>query len=138
MEQSPAPRNRTHPKFIWGGAVIFLALVAMVGWAMGRSGSTSYFLKTTELTAAGPTDGGEQVRVNGNVVPGTVTRDGLVSSFDITDGTTHLTITTDRPLPDSFRDDENTEIVALGTYNGSDFEATEVLAKCPSKFKAAT
>jgi cytochrome c-type biogenesis protein CcmE len=133
----PPPRSRTKPKFLWGGAVIFLAVVGMVFWAMGRSGSTAYFLKTSELVNSGPSLT-EPVRVNGNVIAGTVIQNGLASTFDITDGETALTVTTDRPLPDSFRDDSKTEIVALGTYDGSEFTATEVLAKCPSKFKPKT
>jgi cytochrome c-type biogenesis protein CcmE len=130
-------RNRTSPKFLWGGAVIFLALVAMVFWAMGRTGSTAYFLKTSELASSGPS-AEEPIRVNGNVIEGSVVQDGLASTFDITDGQTAITVTTDRPLPDSFRDDAQTEIVALGVYDGHSFAATEVLAKCPSKFKAKT
>lgn len=133
----PSTRKRTSPKFLWGGAVIFLALVALVFWAMGRSGSTAYFLKTSELVSSGPS-AAEPVRVNGNVVAGSVNHEGLASTFDITDGQTAITVTTDRPLPDSFRDDAQTEIVALGTYDGHEFTASEVLAKCPSKFKAKT
>ncbi len=136
-ENLTPPAQRTAPKFLWGGAVIFLAVVALVFWAMGRSGSTAYFLKTTELVSAGPVTS-EPIRVNGNVVEGSVVEDGLASTFEITDGTTPITITTDRPLPDSFVDNSNTEIVALGTFDGTTFSASEVLAKCPSKFKPKT
>lgn len=135
--ESTGRRSRTSPKFLWGGAVIFLALVAMVIWAMGRSGSTAYFLKTTELVSSGPTSE-EPIRVNGNVVEGSVVHDGLASTFEITDGETAITVSTQGPLPDSFRDDAQTEIVALGVYDGHQFAASEVLAKCPSKFKAKT
>jgi cytochrome c-type biogenesis protein CcmE len=45
-------------------------------------------------------------------------------------------IVTDSPLPDAFYSKDLVEVVALGTYDGRLFTATDVLAKCPSKFKA--
>jgi cytochrome c-type biogenesis protein CcmE len=103
---------------------------------MSRPGSTAYYLTTTEVVGRGATAGVNEYRVNGNVVAGTVHREGLETTFAISDGTTQMTVFTDRPLPDAFRDDSDTEVVALGTYNGDTFTASEVLAKCPSKFKA--
>jgi cytochrome c-type biogenesis protein CcmE len=70
------------------------------------------------------------------VVEGSVERDGLETTFVISDGTSEVVVSTDRPLPDSFRDDAATQVVALGSFDGRVFTATEVLAKCPSKFKA--
>jgi cytochrome c-type biogenesis protein CcmE len=46
-----------------------------------------------------------------------------------------MLVTTDQPLPDAFKD--RSEVVARGSYNGDVFRASQVLAKCPSKFKAA-
>ena len=135
-ENQPSTKPGTHPKFLIGGAVVAAALIGLVGWAMSRSGATAYFLETSELAANGPTGSSEQVRVNGNVVPGTVERDGLTTTFVISDGATEVTVATDHPLPDSFRDRADTEIVALGSFDGTQFSASEVLAKCPSKFKA--
>ena len=135
-ESQPRTPRGTHPKFLIGGAVVAATLIGLVGWAMSRSGSTAYFLETSELAANGPTGSSELVRVNGNVVPGTLERDGLTTTFVISDGTTDVTIATDRPLPDSFRERADTEIVALGSFDGRHFSASEVLAKCPSKFKA--
>jgi cytochrome c-type biogenesis protein CcmE len=127
-----APRR----KFLVGGAVIAVTLVGLVAWAMSRPGSTAFYLTTSEVISRGATTGAEQYRVNGNVVPGTLNRDGLETTFVISDGQTDMTIFTDSPLPDSFRDDPDTQVVARGTYDGERFTATEVLAKCPSKFKA--
>jgi cytochrome c-type biogenesis protein CcmE len=52
----------------------------------------------------------------------------------VTDGAADVEITTDSPLPDAFRD--RSEVVAMGTFDGDTFDAHQVLAKCPSKFKA--
>lgn len=142
-DRPPASVGGTKPKFLVGGAVIVLALIGLVGWAMGRSGSTAYFLKASELTARGPTGAGEQVRVNGNVLPGTVERAGLATTFTITDGAARVVVTTEDALPDAFwtamaDDSDEVEVIATGSYDGRQFAAAEVLAKCPSKFKAKT
>lgn len=129
----PSPKRRA--KFLVGGTLIALILVGLVVWALGRPGSTSLYRTTSELATAGtaPLAAGS-VRVNGTVVPGSIESQGLITSFQITDGGTELTVTTDQPLPDAFQD--GSEVVATGTYDGSRFAASEVLAKCPSKFKA--
>jgi cytochrome c-type biogenesis protein CcmE len=136
MEQVFGPLSKRTAKFAVGGAVIAVAVAGLTAWAMNRPGSTAFYVTTTELAQQGPTTGGRQYRVNGNVVHGTVQRRGLETTFVITDGQTDVTIWTDSPLPSSFRDDDDTEIVALGRFDGRTFRATEVLAKCPSKFKA--
>jgi cytochrome c-type biogenesis protein CcmE len=144
MEHSPdvapspqgASKQRSSAKFLVGGAVIAVTIIGLVGWAMGRPGSTAFYLSTTEVVERGPTVGAQAYRINGNVVPGTVARSGLKTEFAITDGTTQVTVRTDKPLPDAFRDDSDTEVVALGSFDGHEFTASEVLAKCPSKFKA--
>lgn len=131
-----APKKKGSTKFVIGGAVIAVTILVLVGWAMTRPGSTAFYLTTSEVVARGPTTGSEAYRVNGNVVAGSVRRNGLDTTFSITDGKTQVAIHTDRPLPDAFKDDADTQIVALGSFDGDTFNAGEVLAKCPSKFKA--
>ena len=135
-DQPGAGNSKTSVKFYAGGAIIAVTVIGLVLWASNRPGSTAFYLTTSEVSQAGETTEAEEVRVNGNVVEGTVRRDGLETSFAITDGSTRVTVHTDRPLPDAFRDDANTEVVVRGSYDGEIFTASEVLAKCPSKFKA--
>ena len=135
MERSPAevtPKRRA--KFLVGGAIVVVAVVGLVGWAMGRPGSTAYYMTTTELQAMGAQDPHRDYRVNGKVVPGSIERDGLETTFTVSDGRTEIIVMTDRTLPDTFTD--RAEVVATGSYDGRVFAADEVLAKCPSKFKA--
>ena len=138
METSPetpvaSPQRRA--KFLVGGGVIVFALVGLIGWAMSRPASTSFYMSTSELLAMGPAESAARdLRVNGKVIPGSIEKDGLETSFLISDGNADLTITTDRPVPDTLVDDA--DVVALGKLNGDTFVASEVLAKCPSKFKA--
>lgn len=138
---TPAPmRGPRRTKFLIGGAVIAATLAGLVVWAMTRPGSTAYYLSPTELVSqdapanASRDRANTDVRLNGTVVPGSIERDGLATSFLITDGTTEVAVATDRPLPDAFTD--RSEVVALGILDQDTFVATEVLAKCPSKFKA--
>lgn len=142
MQQVPESAGRKRrAKFLIGGGVILLSLAALVAWAMTRPNSTSFFYTPSEVIELAAAPGAEEYRVNGKVVPDSVERDGLTTTFDISDGATSVTLVTDQPLPDAFwtamaNDSSEVEVVARGRYDGSRFLASEVLAKCPSKFKA--
>jgi cytochrome c-type biogenesis protein CcmE len=121
-------------KFSLGLGFVALLVVGLVIYAMSRPGSTAFYMTTTEVAALGPAPATKDYRVNGKVVPGSVEQDGLDTTFTLTDGKTEIVVTTSDPLPDTFRD--RSEVVARGDFDGETFAATEVLAKCPSKFKA--
>jgi cytochrome c-type biogenesis protein CcmE len=140
MEQPtlPAPDKR-RVKFLVGGGVVALALVGLIVFAMTRPNATSFYMTTSEIQAAGATQTSGDVRVNGDLVQDSVVEKGVTTTFDITDGTSRLTVTTDSTLPDAFYSDSDViEIIAQGNYDGDTFTATQVFAKCPSKFKAQT
>ena len=140
MEQriAPAPARR-RLKFLVGGGLIALALIGLVVFAMTRPNATSFYMTTTEIQAAGASVSSGDVKVNGDLVQDSVVEDGITSTFDITDGSSQLTVTTDSTLPDAFYSDSDViEIIAQGQYDGDTFTATQVFAKCPSKFKAKT
>jgi cytochrome c-type biogenesis protein CcmE len=143
MESPTAGSPKRRAKFLVGGGIIVLALVGLVVWAMARQNATSFYYTTSELQAASLAAGAEEYRVNGNVVPESVVREGLETTFDITDGTTAVTVMTDETLPDAFwtameAGSSEVEVVAQGRYDGDRFTASQVFAKCPSKFKAQT
>ncbi len=130
--QTPAVSPPRRAKFWIGGAVIIAVLAGLILWAMTQPGAASNYVTPTELDAGRAT--GEQVQLAGVVVPGSIERVGLVTTFEVTDDTTSVAVTTDAPLPDAFRD--SSEVVATGSYGSGTFVASNVLAKCPSKFKA--
>ena len=132
---SENPSLKRRAKFIVGGAVVAVALVGLVGWALSRPQATAFYLEVEEVQAMGAAPDGDEYRVNGKVVTGSIERRGLETSFALADGGHELWVTTDRPLPDAFRN--GSEVVARGSYDGERFTASQVLAKCPSKFKAA-
>jgi cytochrome c-type biogenesis protein CcmE len=138
--------RKRRTKFAVGGLVVLLAIGGLVVWALTRPGSTSFYMTVSEVAAGPPAATAQDFRVNGNVVPDTVSRDGVETTFEITDGSPNkLTIVTDDALPDAFwtayeSDASAIEVVAQGRLaaDGSTFAATKVLAKCPSKFKTQT
>ncbi len=82
----------------------------------------------------GATPADEGFRLNGTVVPGSIQQDGLTTAFTLTDGSTEIEVVTEVAVPDTFKN--RSEVIARGSYDGETFHAIEVLAKCPSKFKA--
>ena len=132
MEQLEAVSPQRRAKFIIGGALIVVVLIGLIVWAMTRPGATPFYYTTTEVLAAAGAD--DPLRVNGVVVAGSIEREGVTSTFTITDGETAIDVVTDQPLPDTLKD--GSEVVALGRFDGSTLIASQVLAKCPSKFKA--
>ena len=141
MQSPTAASPKRRAKFLVGGGIIVFALLGLVVWAMARPNATSFYYTTSELQAASVAAGAEEYRVNGNVIPESVVDEGLRTTFDITDGTTAVTVVTDETLPDAFwtamaAGSSEVEVVAQGRYDGSRFTASQVLAKCPSKFKA--
>jgi cytochrome c-type biogenesis protein CcmE len=130
-----APSNKRKAKFIAGGGAIALVLVALIGYALTRPGSTSFYLTASEVSAQGATAPGQEVRVNGRVVDGSIVQDGLTTTFTISDGKVDLEVTTAQPLPSAFK--AGADVVAHGYYDGTTFNADDVVAKCPSKFKPA-
>lgn len=139
-QQVPLGGRPRRLKFAVGGAVVAVTILGLISWAMGRPGSTSFYMTVAELEAEGPSGVPGVYRVNGNVVPGSLEQRGIETSFAISDGAGRLDITTRQPLPDAFstayeNDPEAVEVVAEGRYDGQKLTATTVLAKCPSKFK---
>ena len=128
----PSPKRRA--KFFFGGSMIVVAVLALLFWAMNTPNATAFYLTPTELLQRGSTPIDESYRLNGTVVPGSIERDGLTTSFVLTDGKNEIDVVTDVAVPDTFKD--RSEVVARGAFDGSTFTAVQVLAKCPSKFKA--
>jgi cytochrome c-type biogenesis protein CcmE len=129
-----APSRKRTAKFAVGGGLVALTLAGLLVWATGRPGATAFYITPTELVAAGGSAPQADYRVNGKVVPGSIEQHGLDTTFLVSDGRTEVTVTTDRPLPDAFK--EESEVIARGHFDGELLVAEEVLAKCPSKFKA--
>jgi len=127
------PRSR----FLIAGGAGAAALGFFVTSAL-NSGAV-YYLTIGELRAKGDAVQGQRVRVAGRVTPGTIERSGSSLRFVASDPATALQmpITYRGIIPDAFN--EEAEVVVEGKLTPSgEFQATTLLAKCPSKFEGAT
>ena len=127
-------------KFLFGAVII----VASVGLLMfqGVKETGVYFLTPTELaakTTADPTFYNVGLKMGARVVPGSVRRDAAAQTIDfqVTDGTHTYPVTYRGLVPDTFTDANDIEVVVEGRL-GKDgvFHATDVLAKCGSRYEA--
>ncbi len=138
MQQAPTlpPTVSSGPRLtvLMAGAALVLGVAYLIVTATQTS--TVYYLTVGELLGKGPTVHGQQLRVAGDVAPGSVHRDeaGLALRFLVQDGSGQIPVTyRGKPVPDIFGED--VQVVVEGKY-GADgtFVASTLLAKCPSKF----
>jgi cytochrome c-type biogenesis protein CcmE len=132
--------KRKQIKFVIGSVIIVLAL-AFLGFT-GFQDTASYYQTVSELKASGEAAYGRKLRVEGDVVAGSIVPAPKQTQFMIshTDATTNVTHTlpvtyvgTD-PLPDTFRDYAQAVVEGHLEKDGS-FVARSMTAKCASKYE---
>ena len=100
--------------------------------------SGAYFLTVDEVHA-GIRESGRQLRLKGNVAFGSHEHEtgGLLHRFTVEGEAQRIPVSYEGPLPDVFK--EGGEVVATGRFNQEGlFVASEVTAKCPSKYEAGS
>ena len=122
-------------KFLIGGIIIFLA-IGYLGY-MGFQSSATYYYEVNELLQQGSSVYGENVRVNGQVAPGSVEQEaqGRILRFTMTDieGKESLPVFYQGVVPDTFK--VGNEVVVEGQLNSDGiFQAYTLMPKCPSKY----
>ncbi len=135
-QESLRPRRRLPLSFIIGGLVILAAVIYLV--YANTQANAVYYLTVSELKSC-TICMTQSVRVAGVVQKGSIVRDDQkqLVSFTITQGGQQLAVTYSGVVPDIFR--PGIEVVVEGHYTGhGPFQAQNLLAKCPSKFQAAT
>ena len=121
------------------GAVL---IVGSVGWLMasGIKETGQYFLTPSELSrkvATDPSFYNVGMKVGAHVVPGSVVREVATQTltFRVTDGSAIYPVTFHGLPPDTFTD--SVEVVVEGRLQRDGvIHATDVLAKCGSKYEA--
>jgi cytochrome c-type biogenesis protein CcmE len=128
-------------KFGIGAAAIVVAVFGLIYQGVRQTGV--YFLSPTELldrTERDPSFHDVGLKVGAKVVPGSIRRDpgNQRIAFEVSDGTSHFPVTYEGLVPDTFTDANDIEVIMAGKL-GRDgvFHATEVLAKCGSRYEAA-
>jgi cytochrome c-type biogenesis protein CcmE len=119
-------------------------VVATLAWLAvgGVDESKTYYKTVAELQQLGDIALGKRLRVGGDVVKGSIQRNGKEVSFHLIqqEGTQKgqmlkVTYTGTDPLPDTFRDDA--QALADGHMNADgSFNANKIQAKCASKYEA--
>lgn len=126
------------------GALLVAGLVAWLGASRSGDAAFTYFQTLGEFRASGAV--GEPARVHGFVALGSIARDVASKrvTFAVQEAAPHAGGSPDGALvveyasletPDLFKD--GAEVVVEGRLTASGtFHATNLLAKCPSKFEA--
>jgi cytochrome c-type biogenesis protein CcmE len=122
-------------------AVAALVVVAAIGYLIytGFQSTSVYYLTVSELKSRGPSPLNAtfgDVRVAGIVQDGTVQRSSNDSTvrFVMADDGGSLPVVYKGMVPDIFG--PGIQVVVEGRYVDGTFQATNLLAKCPSKFTA--
>jgi cytochrome c-type biogenesis protein CcmE len=128
-------------KFLLGAGVIVAAVGFLIASSIKQTGV--YFLTPSELaarTTADPSFHDVGLKMGAKVVPGSIRRDpsNRQVDFQVSDGVQSYPVTYRGLVPDTFTDANDIEVIVEGRL-GRDgvFHATEVLAKCGSRYEAA-
>src|SRR5262249_17234814 len=126
-------------RYLRFGLAIGVIVVALAYLAFtGAQENKSYYVTIKELRGMGDQAYTKKLRVAGNVVPGSIKRQGSGAEFALQEETQTLQVIYrgSEPPPDTFKD--NSQALAIGTF-GRDgvFHAKEIQAKCASKYAPA-
>ena len=132
---------RAGHKFLIGATIIVASVALLISEGVKQTGM--YFLTPSELaqkTEADPSFYDLGIKVGAKVVPGSIERIDSEQrvNFRVSDGGHEFLVTYVGIVPDTFTDANDIEVIVEGKY-GRDgvFRATEVLAKCGSRYEAA-
>jgi cytochrome c-type biogenesis protein CcmE len=127
-------------KFAVGAAVIVLGITGLIWTGVKQTGV--YFLSPAELldrTQKDPSFHDVGLKVGAKVVRGSIHRDPSSQriDFEVSDTSARFPVTYVGLVPDTFTDANEIEVIMTGKL-GRDgvFHATEVLAKCGSRYEA--
>lgn len=123
------------------GAVVIVATVAIL-ISEGIKATGTYFLTPTQLVEKTTADSSFYdlgIKVSAKVVRGSISRDVAARrvDFSISDGGQTFPVTYVGDVPDTFTDANDIDVVVQGKF-GRDhvFRATDVIAKCGSRYEA--
>ncbi len=117
--------------------VILVAIVYV--FITGLSDTMVYYYNVSEVSERRAELTGDALRVHGQVVPGSIEKDatGLTHKFLIEEGGLTVPVVYRDIVPDTFQD--RADAVVEGSFDSSGtFQATFLMAKCPSKYEAET
>ncbi len=101
---------------------------------VGFAGGAVYYYTVSELIEQGDSIYGETVRVNGEVVNGSIQQESLQTlRFTVSDGEASLPVFYQGVVPDTFK--VGNAVVIEGHIDSSGvFQAQTLMPKCPSRY----
>lgn len=144
---TPAPRR---PRSKKGSMALLVALLAMAGgvsvlFLVGFKEAAIYALPTDEVVAQASKLEGRRLRVEGDLVPGSLVKRDQPCEYRFRIQTNKVELPVRFPscqIPDTFRDrpEGGVQVTVEGELvdNGGTLEAATVMAKCASKYDPAT
>ena len=121
-------------KFLIGGTIVVLAISYLV--YAGFTSSATYFYTVSEFREQGSSFNGDNVRVNGEVIAGSIEKDAGRPriTFTLAESGETLLVVYEGVVPDTFQD--GADIVVEGQLNtDGTFKAHTLMAKCASKYE---
>jgi cytochrome c-type biogenesis protein CcmE len=121
-------------KFIIGGLLIVAAVLYLI--YSGVQETMVYYLTPSELLSKGEQVYDKGVRVSGRIEDGSIESDvqKMDLSFRITDGKQTIPVTYHGIVPDTFK--YGVDVIIEGKFKADQtFQATKLMAKCPSKYE---
>jgi cytochrome c-type biogenesis protein CcmE len=125
---------KTRIRLLLAFGVLGLGLLFLV--SQGFKGTMVYSITVSELAERAETGRLDGIRVVGQVVEGSIDHRPAENflAFAMTDGTAQVPVTYRGIVPDTFG--EMGEVTVEGSYTPEgDFQATFLMAKCPSKYE---
>jgi cytochrome c-type biogenesis protein CcmE len=125
---------KTYAKF----AIVVVAIIGTLAWlaAGGISETKTYYKEIKEVNAMSKYQLQERLRVGGDVLKGSIVREGKEVRFVLTQNDLRLPVVYagNEPLPDTFRD--GAQALADGRMRADGvFQASKIQAKCASKYE---
>ena len=120
-------------------AVTVILVAILCVFITGLSDTMVYYYNVSEVSERRAELTGDALRVHGQVVPGSIEKDvtGLTHKFLIEEGGLTVPVVYRDIVPDTFQD--RADAVVEGSFDSSGtFQATFLMAKCPSKYEAET
>jgi cytochrome c-type biogenesis protein CcmE len=117
-------------------SIVLVAAFSMLLYStLGES--MQYYKYVDEVVAQPSMWQGKKLQVHGYVVPGSIgrKRESLEYVFDLQRNGKVIRAYYSGIVPDTFKNDA--EVVLTGHLTSDGFKATEMTAKCPSKYEAA-
>ena len=116
-----------HRRFVLFGAMGVVALVVVLVVTNLSSGLTYYLYPSEAVEQRTEFADGTRFRLAGQVVEGSVTEAGAVTSFAVSDGGATIAVDLDGPVPPLFAD--GVPVLVEGAWSGDRFQADEALIR---------